>query len=166
MRNEARIQARLFETGQVVTSETAETQPPADTQQEVKDEDVTLYFLPGVAGYGVADVRFSIQEGRGLVIFMQFGGIEGHEDPPHSVTMNPQETARAVDLNLDSRYFMLDIHYSLLENAPDLTELHCRAEISRTDWSVRVLQQLIADKMLHVLRLQMEAFRQMVEKGV
>ena len=98
VRNEARIQARLFETGQVVTSETAETQPPENTQQEVKDEDVTLYFLPGVAGYGVADVRFSIQEGRGLVIYMQFGGIEGHEDPPHSVTMNPRETSRAVDL--------------------------------------------------------------------
>ncbi|MCB0112745.1 MAG: SRPBCC family protein [Caldilineaceae bacterium] len=84
----------------------------------------------------------------------------------YTVTVTRFESARAVDLNLDSRYFMLDIHYSLLENAPDLTELHCRAEISRTDWSVRVLQQLIADKMLHVLRLQMEAFRQMVEKGV
>lgn len=98
VRNEARIQARLYESGQVTIGKTAETQPPADTQEEVKDEEVTLYFLPGVAGYGVADVRFSIQEGRGLVIYMQFEGIEGHEDPPHSVTMNPRETARAVDL--------------------------------------------------------------------
>ena len=98
VRNEARIQARLFETGKVVTSETAETQQPSGDEGEVKDEEVTLYFLPGVAGYGVADVRFNIQEGRGLVIYMQFEGIEGHEDPPHQVTMNPRETDRAVGL--------------------------------------------------------------------
>ena len=98
VRSEARLQARLFQSGQVVTGETAATEQPAGSADAPKDEEVTLYFLPGVAGYGVADVRFNIQEGRGLVIYMQFEGIEGHEDPQHQITMNPRETGRAVNL--------------------------------------------------------------------
>lgn len=94
VRNEAALQARLFESGRIDVTE----QPSTEQTPTIADEDVTLYYLPGVQGYGVADVRFDLQEGRGLVIFMNFEAIEGHEDPRHSISMTVAETERAIEL--------------------------------------------------------------------
>lgn len=84
----------------------------------------------------------------------------------YTVTVTHFVPGQAVGLNLDSRYFMLDILYRLVELAPAQTDLLCQTQISRTDWSVRLLQNLIATKMLSVLQDQMDAFRKMVEASV
>lgn len=84
----------------------------------------------------------------------------------YTVTVTHFDPWQRVGLNLDSRYFMLDILYRLVEQGPVQTELLCQAQISRTDWSVRLLQNLIATKMLSVIQDQMDAFRSMVEASV
>lgn len=99
VRDEAMIQARLFQAGRIPVVEGEPDTSEGEIAETVPDDsEITLYYLPGVDGYGVADVRFDLQEERGLVIFIVFEQIDGHEDPRHRISMSVSETERAIEL--------------------------------------------------------------------
>ncbi len=82
----------------------------------------------------------------------------------YTVTITGFVPPSGFSLNLVARYFTLDIDYTLQALTENSTHLHCATQISRTDWSIRLLQQMIADKMLAVLQRQMESFKHMIEE--
>lgn len=84
----------------------------------------------------------------------------------YTVTVTRFEPPYGFSLNLVARYFTLDIDYTLHAPTERSTHLYCATQISRTDWSIRLLQQMIADKMLSILQAQMESFKHMVEETV
>jgi hypothetical protein len=67
-------------------------------KEPAADTDAIRYFLPGVEPTGVAEVRFNIVEGAGLMLYAKFYAIPGHGDPEYALPMTKGEATRAVAL--------------------------------------------------------------------
>lgn len=88
IRRRAADQRRRYASGLVQRAEPEAAEP----------EDSIRYFLPGVTKMGTAEVRYNIVEGKGLVLYMIFDQIEGHDFPAYSLSMKSSETKRAITL--------------------------------------------------------------------